>query len=164
MKDDQALRWLREASEAISRGHAISADELLSDMVVSLGERGLAVIKNKGNAYQLARWRLVDWKRGLRPQVWDPEQPTHVEPVEPETPVEVLDLGDLALWRRRFEREALLRGQRVHLSDRRVKELLRQRAKALTEADPEIGLALLGIASEPTAVSSRRGPVARRRA
>lgn len=163
MKDDQALRWMRDAARVVSAGRGLSADELLSDMVVSLkGELGK--IKNYGNAVQLARWRFADWKRAFRgPEPVDPEQAQHVEPVEPEVPAELPDLGDLAVWRRRFERELTRRaGRPVRLGDRRVKELLRARAKALTEEDPEIGLALLGIASEPSTLYSRRGPVARR--
>lgn len=63
MKDDQALRWLREASEAISRGHGVEANELLSEMVLALGKGGLSKIKSKGNAMQRARWCLADMAR-----------------------------------------------------------------------------------------------------
>ena len=165
MKDDQALRWMRDAARVVSRGHALEPDELLSDMVVSLkGELGK--IKNYGNAVQLARWRFADWKRAFRgPEPVDPDQAQHVEPVEPEVPAELPDLGDLGVWRRLFERQRSRElGRPVRLSDRRVKEMLLSRAQELSGDAPYMAFKLREIASEQPTVFHRRGPVARRRA
>jgi len=160
LDDATRLRWLQEAASAVARG--LPADELLSDMVVSL-KGDWSKIGNKGNAYQLARWRFADWKRAHRgPEPVDPEQEQCALPVEPEAPAELPELGDLAVWRRRFERELTrLHGRQVRLSDTRTKELLRRRAKLLADDAPELGLELLAIASEPSTVIARRGRVAR---
>lgn len=184
MKDDQALRWMRDAARVVSRGHAIEPDELLSEMIVSLGEKGLAPITSKAAAERLARWRLADWQRhhsarsrsrgrGLAmlegvplaecKERWQAEQPKHEEPVEPaaSTP-QMCDMRSLDVWRRLFEREQSRKlGATVRLGDRRVKEMLRQRALQIRDEAPELGLELLEIASEPTVVCQRQGPRSR---
>lgn len=156
---EQRLRWLQEAARVMSTGHALTADELLSDMVASLGERGLAPIANKGNAYQLARWRMADWLRTWRAITSELDEAQTAAPeVDEVAPDEPTDLGDLGVWRRLFERQlARELGRPVHLSDRRVKELLRARAKRMKRVAPDMGLELLAIASEPSTVVARRG-------
>jgi hypothetical protein len=189
LDDATRLRWLQEAASAVARGHAIEADELLSEMVESLLAAGsLHKISNKGNAWQRARWCLATWirrrkasspRRGgrtlkalegttheERQRRWKAEQPVHAEPEEPSRPVDqapqMQDLHSLDVWRRLFEREHSRKlGVPVRLGDRRVKDLLRQRAMQIRHEAPELGLELLEIASAPTVLCARQGPRSR---
>lgn len=58
--DAERLGWLQWAARAVARSRPVEADELLSDMVVSLGAEGVAKIQNRGQAMQLARWRAAN--------------------------------------------------------------------------------------------------------
>jgi hypothetical protein len=156
--DRQRLTWLEAAARAVARG-ALPADELLSDMIASLGVRGLDPINNKGHAWQLARWRLADWKR-RKPVLALPQDDYNTPQDDQEAPAAPSLPTDLALnaWRSTFERQ-LTRdlGRPVRLSDRRVKELLRARARRVRHSDPESAATLQAMAAAPATLHLKRG-------
>lgn len=161
LDDATRLRWLREEARRASRGHRIGVDELVSDMVASLGG-SLVRVGSPRFAAVVARRRVADWQR-RQMTIASREQPCAAEAASPaaeaEAPQELPDLGDFEAWRRHFERViGRERGAVVHLADRRVKELLRRRARQLRREDPEAGLALLDLASAPIVAKGRAGP------